>query len=150
MPTYKDWKSAIKAINLLTGPRTANQLKLANYCGISVTPREPAVIVAARLRLALTRELNTDDSLRPSKHLSEYLKLLCQRPQNRKTPKVASKGIGKAWITYLHLKRRKEALTRLKLKSGDIVSGGIGYAEVASINNVGRVFFKGRERGGNS
>lgn len=143
MSTFTDWKSAVKEINKSIGPRTEKQMALAEYCGISVSQREPIVIVAARLRHALASELHTHDALEPSDSLLNYIDLLCKEVGFPKTPEVKEQGVGEAWIVYLRLKQRKEALTRLKLYRGDIVSGSFGYAEVASISQIGRVFFRG-------
>jgi len=49
-----------------------------------------------------------------------------------------------AWVTYLRLVRRRESLAELELEEGDVVSTKDDeLAEVSSISQEGRVFFKG-------
>lgn len=121
---------------------TPEQIALAKRIGAKVTKQTPAVVAAAVLRFALSKQLliPVDELIR--KHLRDHLKALKKETSLPVNP--ANDEEAEAWVEYLRLVRRKRCLEALKPEAGDIVDGPYGeMVEVSSIGGDGRVYFKG-------
>src|SRR5262249_16184090 len=86
-------------------------------------------------------ELNLPAASPVSDRCKLRLKILRRRSDGSIYPQTEEEA--EAWVTYLRLVRRRESLSKLKLDEGDIVKTKDGeLAEVSSIGQDGRVFFK--------
>ncbi|MBA2881799.1 hypothetical protein HNR65_002130 [Desulfosalsimonas propionicica] len=139
---FSNSHEAAGAIAELIGGPTPRQRQLAELCGITLERDCPTLVAAAKLRMALTVELN----LRTADYVSEELENLVEqlRTSDDVTVSYESNEEALAWIAHFRLKRRREHLLELELRHGDIVMTWSGeIAEVSSIGQNGRVFFKG-------
>ena len=138
----RSWQEADATLAAAIGPATAAQLALAAQIGISIDPALPRVVAAAMLRVALQPVMAIEIIRSPVERFEERLDSLRRNsdpPMNPANGEEAS-----AWIEYLHLVRRREALTNCQLCEGDIVKTPNGeLAEVSSISIDGRIYFKG-------
>lgn len=140
--TFTNWREAAEALAAATNAATPSQRKLAQHTGTPIPLYTPKIVASAMLRLSLTEEL----SLSISNFLSHRYEARIQGLRRRSDPAIEPQTDEEAvaWITYLRLVRRREAITRLKLEEGDAVETKDGeLAEVSSIGYDGKVFFKG-------
>src|SRR5260370_5133223 len=142
---HDGWRVAIADIHEATGAVTSKQQELARVAGIELPEYLPRLVAGARLQAALSVELGlplpgpcTDDQqdLINSLEIDGYRAI---------TPLDWSDAY--AWIYFLRLKKRAQALEELQLQSGDIVEmlapGGNQFGEVSSIVSTGRLHFTG-------
>ena len=82
--------------------------------------------------------------------VQEEILAALETPTLRITTPPENRTEADAWIAFLRLKRREQALKNLKLMTGDIVEvdGADQANEVSSIGSNGRVYFKGSTSGG--
>ncbi len=140
--SFKTWDEAGKVLAAATGFATPKQRKLGAWLDRPITRKTPRIVAAATLRLALAEELN----LPPPHPFSDRYKTRLRILQHPSDPLISPQTDeeAEAWVTYLRLVRRRENLSKLKLNEGDIVKTNAGdIAEVSTINQDGRVFFKG-------
>jgi hypothetical protein len=138
------WQEAVSDIREATGPVTSKQQQLASAAGKELSQEMPRLVASARLRAELSAELGLSSA--PSSTV-EQLELIAElgtagdfQPQDG--------WEASAWIRYLLLKKREQALERLKVEAGDIVEavdspGDEQLDEVSSIGSDGRLYFKG-------
>ncbi len=139
---FRNWHEADEELATATGPATPKQQKLGELADRPIPLHTPRIVAAATLRLALAEELN----LPPPRPISDRYKTWLQILQRPSDPSISpqTEEEAEAWVTYLRLVRRRESLSELKLNEGDIVKTNAGeVAEVSSIGQDGRVFFKG-------
>jgi hypothetical protein len=139
---FKTWREVDEVLANVTGPATTVQRELAKQARIELAANTPQLIAAALLKVALADSLN----LRPPRPISSRheVRLAILRRKSDPTVSPESDEEAEAWVTYLRLLRRREALEQLKLVQGDIVRTKAGeLAEVSSIGQDGRVYFKG-------
>ena len=118
----RSWQKAVAILDVAAGPATAEQLALATISGISIDPTTPHVVAAAMLRVSLQPSLATIIDRRPAERLEEWLVAL--RRDSDPLMKPANCEEARAWIEYLYMVQRREALASLQLREGDIVKGG--------------------------
>jgi hypothetical protein len=151
MPTHSTWRGAVAELRKITGSTTGQQRKLATLADIRLPKGLPKLIAAARLKVALATELCFPSVLPGTDGQLEFLATLNAKRARDSRVRVDHYEAG-AWIEFYLLKRRQEALERLRLEAGDIVqvrdSEGSRLAEVFSISNDGRVHFKGGQGAG--
>jgi hypothetical protein len=139
----KSWRSAVSAIDKAIGPINSKQGKLATLAGISMPASMPSIVAAARLRLALSGDLYLVNSSRARFDTLEYIDELWRGPRRHYVP-PATQDEANAWVEYLYLLRRRSSLVKLRPTEGDVVATPDGaYAEVSSIGENGRLYFKG-------
>lgn len=142
---FRTWREADEELAAATGPATPKQQELGELADRPIPLHTPRIVATATLRLALAEELN----LPPPRPISDRYKArlqILQRPSESSiSPQTEEEA--EAWVTYLRLVRRRESLSELKLREGDVVETKAGeVAEVSSIGQDGRVFFKGGPR----
>ena len=139
---FRSWREATTALTEASAPATGEQLALADKIGIKITPTTPRVVAAATLRVALEPVIGNHITSAPVERFKEYLASL--RHDSDPAIDAANGEEASAWIEYLHLVRRREALARLRLCEGDIVkTPHHEVARVSSIGADGRVYFRG-------
>ena len=123
-------------------PDRPEQLALAATVGVSIDPATTRVVAAAMLRVALELVMAIEITRAPVERFEEWLDSLWRDSDPPMTPANGEEAT--AWIQYLHLIRRREALISCQLCEGDIVKTPNGeLAEVSSISIDGRIYFKG-------
>ena len=138
----RSWQEADVALAAEAGPATAEQLSLAAKVGVSIDPAIPRVVAAAMLRVALQPVMAIEITRAPVERFEERLDWLRRDSDPPMNPANGEEAT--AWIEYLHLVRRREALISRELCEGDIVNTPDGeLAEVSSISIDGRIYFKG-------
>jgi hypothetical protein len=144
-----NWREAVADIQQTTRRATDRQHRIAAIAGIALPKHMPQLVAAARLQNALGADIGSTDESYVNEVQEEILTALKTSKLRITTPPRNSEE-ARAWIAFLRLKRRKQALTNLKLMTGDIVEvSGINDAnEVSSIGSNGRVYFKGSGGGG--
>src|SRR5262249_29297231 len=112
------WEYAVARLADAAQDATPEQLALAKQIGVSITKKTPAVIAAALLRVALSKQLllPVDDTIR--EHFQTALKEL--REETKLSVKPANDEEAEAWVEYLRLLRRKRRLETLKPAAGDV------------------------------
>jgi hypothetical protein len=140
--TFRYWHEVEKVLAAVTTCVTKEQQELAKLAGINLPSNTPKVVAAALLRVALAEQLG----LVPSNALTDRYEARIEALRPVSGPAIAPKTDEEAaaWLLYLRLVRRRESLIRLKLEEGDVVETNDGaLAEISSIGEDGRVFFKG-------
>jgi len=140
--TFRYWHEVEKVLAAATTCVTAEQHELGELAGINLPSNTPKVVAAALLRVALAEQLG----LVPSNALTDRYEGRIEALRRVSDPAIAPKTDeeAEAWLLYLRLLRRRESLIRLKLEEGDVVETNDGtVAEISSIGEDGRVFFKG-------
>jgi hypothetical protein len=142
--TRDNWHDAVADIQQMTQLATARQHQLAAIAGITLPQDMPQLVAAAGLRTALGADIGSSDEFDVS-DFQEYTLAALETPTLRITTPPENSADASAWITFLRLKRRQQALQNLELMAGDIVEAdGTDLAsEVSSIGSNGRVYFKG-------
>jgi hypothetical protein len=139
---FKTWQEADKALEVSTGPATSRQNEIAKQIGIEISPDVPTLVFAAILKVSLATELDLPEPSAMSDRYEDRLFKLLRPYDTFFSPKTDEEAY--AWVKHLRLVRRRENLSALELKEGDIVITSVGeVAEVSSIGHEGRVFFKG-------
>lgn len=139
---FRTWCEVDKVLAAATESATLKQQKLGQQADTQIPPHLPKIVAASTLKLALADELNLPPPRPVSDRCKARLKILRRRSDRSISPQTEEEA--EAWITYLRFVRRRESLSKLKIKEGDIVKTKDGeLAEVSSIGQDGRVFFKG-------
>jgi hypothetical protein len=138
----KTWKEAVEKIRPILGNATSSQQSLIVYLGVEISRDLPRLVVAAKLRDHLAENLALPSIVEPSSRFIALIEILKKHDENIK-PQSASEA--EAWVNHLSLLRRVEHLERIKIEAGDIVEIPTEgrFAEVSSIGDEGRVYFKG-------
>jgi len=137
-----NWRDAVKALTEAIEPISPTQKKIAVLAGVSISDTTPRIVSAAKLRLALSRELHLRGPLEARDDSVEWIARLWPGPNPPISPDTQEEA--NAWIEYLFLLRRRASLLELCPNEGDIVATPDGvYAEVSSIGENGRLYFKG-------
>ncbi len=141
---FRSWSEVDKILAEKTDLATPEQRRLGDLADKSIPPSTPKIIAAALLRIAYAEELDLPSPRPGCDRYEERLQSL-HRPSD--PPVLIQTGTEEeeeAWVRYLRFVRRRESLFRLKLNSGDIVQTKYEQiVEVSSIDQDGRVFFKG-------
>ena len=107
MPS-RSWKDADASLAAATGPATAEQLALAAKIGVCIDPAIPHVVAAAMLRVALQPVMAIGITRSPVERFEERLTSLLREYDPPMKP--ANGEEASAWIEYLYMVRRREAL----------------------------------------
>jgi hypothetical protein len=146
MPTHATWRVVVANLRKVTGNVTAKQRKLAAAVSLKLPKILPRLVAAARLRRAYSAELCTEPVHPATYSQLDYLASL-NTNRARDARVQADHTEAGAWIGFYLLKRRGDALKRLRLEAGDVVqienSEGIRLEEVASVTDDGRIYFRG-------
>lgn len=146
MTTHSSWREVTKDLRERTRRLTPEQKRLASFAGIKLPNNLPRAVAAVRLKRALGLELDFAEVTPPTDWQWEYLSSLNVKIEQNSRIRNDREEAG-AWITHYLLTRRLKALQQLKLEAGDIVeitdSSGERFAEVVSLSNLGRVYFRG-------
>jgi hypothetical protein len=136
MPTHPSWRVAVANLRNLTAGVTPKQRKLAARVGLQLPKSLPRLVAAARLKVAYSAELCTEPVQPATDSQLDYLSDL-SKERGGDAEVHASRIEASAWIEFYLMKRRREALEKLRLEAGDIVqiedSGGVRHEEVASL-----------------
>ena len=136
------WEAAVARLAVAIQPATPEQHALAKQTGVAIPTNTPAVIAAAILRSAFSKQLLIPVEGAVRDYLATHLRSL--RKETKLPVKPANDGEAEAWVEFLRLVRRKRCLEALKPEAGDVVDGPYGeMVEVSSIGADGRVYFKG-------
>lgn len=121
---------------------TTEQLQLAELAEVRIPDGSPKIVAAVKLRMALAEELHLPHASPLSDRHENRLHILHRSWDPPIDPDSDDEAY--AWVEYLRLKRRRERLAELEINAGDVVKTKNGeLAEVSSIGQDGRVFFKG-------
>ena len=139
----KTWKEVVEAIRPMLGTATHKQRQLIEFLGLEIQKDLPLLVVAAKLRDYLGDVIGIPASTEPNEYTLAYIESLSN--QNDRQIKPQTKSEAEAWVNHLHLRRRVEHLEKTKIEAGDIVEATTSnrIAEVSSIGDEGRVYFKG-------
>jgi hypothetical protein len=110
--TRDNWRDAAADIEQTTTPATERQHQLAAVAGITLPKEMPQLVAAARLQTALGADIGSGDEARIDEVYEDLMASL-QTPMTRITTPAGSRAEARAWITYLYLKRREQALVRV-------------------------------------
>jgi hypothetical protein len=140
--SFRNWSEAVKELAKETILATPEQQKLGKVVGKLIPQGMPRIVAAATLRLTLAEELNIPPPRQITERYKRRLQILRGPSDAHISPKTEEEA--EAWVMYLRFMRRQENLSKLKLSEGDVVETKYGeMAEVSSIGQDGRVFFKG-------
>lgn len=138
----RTWREAVESLDAAIGPVTLKQRELGNQADTQIPADMPRIVAAVRLQLALAEELNLPSPRPVSDRYRTRLRIL-HRPSDPPISPQSEEEAG-AWITYLRLVRRREALSELRIYEGDVIGTMAGeVAVVSSMGPDGRVYFKG-------
>ena len=139
----KTWKEAIEIIKPIIGKATSSQQGLIIALGLKISRDLPHLVVAAKLRDHLAEDLALPFNVEPSNRFAALIEHL--KTEHDGNIKPQSNSEAEAWVNHLSLLRRVEHLERIKIEAGDIVEIQTEnhFAEVSSIGDNGRVYFKG-------
>ena len=139
----KTWSEAVATIRQFLGTPTSDQLRLLDLLGLQISKDIPRLVVAAKLRDHLAKDIALPIPTEPGARELARIKFLKQDQDGDVKPQSHSEA--EAWVDHLRLLRRVEHLERIKIEAGDIVEIPTEgrFAEVSSIGEDGRVYFKG-------
>lgn len=139
----KTWSEVVGTIRQLLDTATSDQLRLLDLLGLKISKDMPRLVVAAKLRDYLAKDIALPVPTEPGTRELARIKFLKQVHDGDIDPQSRSEA--DAWVDHLRLLRRVEHLERIMIEAGDIVEipteGRL--AEVSSIGEDGRVYFKG-------
>ena len=139
---FRSWKEANEVLIAATGSATLKQQELGRLSDKLIPMQMPRIVAAATLKIFLCKDLDLPVPRPISDRYRSRIKILHRPSDPPISPETEEEA--EAWVTYLRLVRRRESLVELKLNEGDIVQTKSGeVAEVSSIGQEGRVFFKG-------
>ncbi|XSG81115.1 MAG: Shedu anti-phage system protein SduA domain-containing protein [Methyloligella sp. ZOD6] len=139
---HKDWRSAVAEIGKITGDASDQQHEIAAVAKITLSSRLPYLVAAARIQSALGSEIGATEATEVQAWQEEILQQLSKGPTPNSS-KPRDRREADALIKHLRLKKRSQSIKSLKLNSGDIVQFDGNVAEISSIGDDGRVYFKG-------
>jgi hypothetical protein len=138
----KDWQDAVKKLKETTSPTTLEQLELAKLTGVSIEKGTPRIIAAAKLRVALAKELYLPPAHPVSERTKSLLNILQSATGILSDP--LNEDEGAAWVIHLRLVQRYRSLEQVMPCPGDVVSTNTDeLAIISSIGEDGRIYFKG-------
>ncbi len=142
--THTSWRDAASAICRKILPCDDEQRAIASAVGAQIPESLPRIVAAARVRSIVASRFGL--TLRKSReYRQEFLAELAEEASHE-IPGPESDEEAQSWIEYFYLRRRLEALRRLRLSKGDVVSRGSSldqFDAVASIGDNGIVYFTG-------
>jgi hypothetical protein len=142
---HDSWQGAVADIREATGTVTSKQQQVAAVAGLKLPDHLPRLVAGARLQAALNAELGLLAPGPCSDAQQEIISSLETDVYRDITPSDWREAY--AWINFLRLKKREQALEELQLQAGDVVEtqgsddGQLG--EVSSIGSSGRIHFTG-------
>ena len=140
--SFRTWREAVESLTTATELTTPKQQELGRLADIEVSPNMPRIVAGATLRTALAGELNLPAPHPVSDRQKFRLEILQRSSDTPILPQCDEEA--EAWVTYLRLVQRREHLLRLEINEGDVIETKAGeIAEVSSVGQDGRVFFKG-------
>ncbi len=142
--TFDSWESAVAEIRTRISACDDEQKAFAASLGVEISNAVPRTVAAARLQSAVERRCG----LCPKKSGEIRLGHLAELAEeaSHEFPNPTSAAETQAWIEYFYLKRRMEALARLRLRKGDVIrttSPSNQINTISSIGNDGIVYFTG-------
>ena len=142
--THSNWRDAAAVIRRSICPCDDEQRAIASAIDDQIPASLPSIVAAARLR----SQVGTRFGLTPRKSPEHRLEFLAELADevSHETPEPESDEEAQAWVEYFYLGRRLDALRRLRLSRGDVVSRGSSPDQldaVASIGDNGVVYFAG-------
>ncbi|MCK1636500.1 DUF4263 domain-containing protein [Bradyrhizobium sp. 157] len=144
--THDGWADAVENLKRRTRPASEAQKKLAAFAGIRLPTQLPRLVAAARLVAALGDAVGAAES-EPIHPVQKQILAGLAKRGFKVDSKPNDRTEANAWISHLRLLVRQASLEKLRLQAGDIVevnnSAGCFAAEVSSIAETGRVYFKG-------
>ena len=138
----RNWREAIDLLDQMTGVATPRQRELGECAGKPISADTPKIVAAALLKIAFSDDL----SLPPPQAISYRNEIRLGILQGPSGPPISPQcdEDAEAWVSYLRLVRRRESLAQLQPNEGDIVETTFReIAEISSIGQEGRLFFKG-------
>lgn len=147
----KTWSEVAAILHKVLDKATNEQWEIIDHFGLGISKELPHLVVAAKLRDYLSSALHLPTPVEPSEYALERIKFLNQKRDLKIKPRSNSEA--EAWVEYLRLLQRLEHLERIKIEAGDIVEiaqegQGRRFAEVSSIGEEGRIYFKGGQGAG--
>lgn len=143
---HNNWRDAVWNIGEATGKITRRQQQLATLAGAELPEHLPRIVAAARLQAMLGTELDLP-STDPCTDMQLEIIAGLETDDRKAVPAPEDSREANAWIRFLRLKQRLEALQSLQVIAGDVVqSRGAADSqpeEVSSIGSDGRIYFKG-------
>jgi len=142
---HESWRGAVGDIREATGTVTSKQQQVATVAGIKLPDHLPRLVAGARLQAALNAELG----LLPPGPCSDAQQEIINSLETDVYRDIAPFDWREAyaWINFLRLKKREQALEEMQLQAGDVVetqgSDGGQLGEVSSIGSSGRIHFTG-------
>ena len=139
----KTWSEAVAAIRPILDKATSDQRRLIDLLGLEIPKDMPQLVVAAKLRDHLADAIALPSPTIPGARALSRIEFLKEDHDGNIEPQSNSEA--EAWVDHLRLLRRVEHLERTKIEAGDIVeipTEGL-FAEVSSIGEEGRIYFKG-------
>jgi hypothetical protein len=141
---FNNWRLAVRALSEATGSITGRQKQMARLAKVTISPTAPAIVAAARLRLAFSEDLHLGTSLQSNDDAIELINHLWKGVKQGRPPSPNTQDEASAWIEYLFLVKRRKNLLALRPNEGDVVATRHGaLAEISSIGENGRLYFKG-------
>ena len=139
----KTWNEVVALIRPLLDKATNDQGKLIDLLNLDLSKEMPRLVVAAKLRDQLADVINLPLSSKPNARVLSFIEFLKKDQDGKIEPQ--SNAEAEAWLHHLRLLRRVEHLERIKIEAGDIVEiqSENCFAEVSSIGEEGRIYFKG-------
>ena len=139
----KTWSEAVASIRSILDRATSDQQRLIDYLGIEIPKALPQLVVAAKLRDHLADAIALPSPTPPGARTLSRIEFLKEDHDGNINPQSNSEA--EAWVDHLRLLRRVENLEKIKIEAGDVVEIPIEgtFAEISSIGEEGRVYFKG-------
>lgn len=143
---FESWDEAVGELEKKIGPITATQKRLARFAKLTLPNDIPSLLAAALLKSKLAEDLHLEPERPCTETQLELISLFrSYKVKNIKKPKLYNEA--SALINYLFLIKRIKYLNKLKIYKGDICSLIVekeqNVFEVSSINEEGKIFFKG-------
>jgi hypothetical protein len=155
MAAFIDWREPVRRIALRTSVAPSEHYLRVQAATLGVVLRgdEPVAVLTAIVKECGDRRYRTRNSRLPSPAQLHELALI--GPPGLVTPEL-SRRVASAWLTHHRAARSALSLYELQLRAGDLVIASVtfpvgpgehqidpGGEIVASINDQGRVFFRG-------
>lgn len=140
--SYSSWDKVVAILNTAIQPLTETQIKLARIAEVTIPDDTPSVVASAILRVALSEEL----FLSRTQPVKQWCKDLLENLSGSTEIGLKSQNQEEAlaWLNFYRISGRINQLTLLRISAGDVVTLRDGdLAEVSSIGEDGKVYFKG-------
>ena len=146
--TYEGWRDATNAMQRSLSHCDEEQRMIGTSLGLEIPETMPRTVAVARLGSMLQSRFGFTPALASEGQLDLLEKLAALAA--RTVPTTTSEDECRSWIDYFSRLVRLQALNRLHVNKGDIVSmgGSAGQVdEVVSIGDDGRIYFTGGRAG---